>query len=184
MTAPPSKDGSSLSSSKPDHPGQSPLASSLTPAVTKNEYESGSGGAGPVERQQAAAAGVSSSRGLEASSGKQQHQRPWWKTRRAKLACAVVALLLPAFVILLPLGLLGYLRKVGPFSSFNAKGKSSQIPANPLSTIPLMSDPFAIPASITPASPTPAPDQPSVPLSAGPAPTNQPAINAVRNPRC
>lgn len=84
-------------------------------------------------------------------------KRPWWKTRWAIVGYAG-AVLLVLFVVLLVLGLLGYLRKVGPLSSLaSSSSKGSTSPSstsaapNPLTTIPLMSDPFALP----PATPVP-----------------------------
>lgn len=172
MTADPSssKDGSPPSSSSPDNhsptPAPWPLADSHAPAAT------GDGDIGTVERQQEAAGpGISSWRAGSFSSGKQG--RRWWKTRRAKVAFAAGALLLVAFVVLLTLGLLGYLRKVGPFASLINKSTPSQPPANPLSSIPLVADPFAIPPPTAPSTPISTPNS----LTGVVIPTNQPTIN-------
>lgn len=166
------KDGSPSFSSLPDNqsptPAPWPLADSSTPAAI------GDGDNGTVERQQAAEPGISSWMfGPSSSSGK---HGPWWKTRKAKVAFAAGALLLSAFVVLLTLGLLGYLRKVGPFASLMNTSILSQPPANPLSTIPLVADPFAIPPPT--AAPTSTPTLNS--LAGQVIPTNQPTLNAVR----
>lgn len=104
---------------------------------------------------------------------------PWWKTRWAMIGF-VGAVLLVIFVVLLVLGLLGYLRKVGPFArlaSSSSKGtaasnnspllspSSSSVAANPLATIPLMSDPFALPPATATATATAV-------QTAAPVPTN------------
>lgn len=108
-----------------------------------------------------------------------EKQRPWWKTRKAKIGYAVGAVLFVVFVVLLVLGLLGYLRKVGPFASLvgNAnKDTSLSSPPNPLSTINLMSDPFAHPAT----TPTPTTTPLSVPVA--PAATATLSTNTLPNP--
>lgn len=155
---------SSLSSEPRRLTSPPPQAESSTTAV---------GGKDGAAGQQQADTGIHSS----ALEEQQQHQsdkkRPWWKTRRAKLAYAVGALLLVALVVLLTLGLLGYFKKVGPFANLFEK-QAAQSPANPLSTIPLMADPFAT----QPAAPT---STPTVLALAGvPTPTNQPIFQAVR----
>lgn len=110
-------------------------------------------GAGETDAQLSSSSSSSSPVGGGGGGGK---KRPWWKTRWAIVGYAG-AVLLVIFVVLLVLGLLGYLRKVGPLSSLassSSKGStSSSVTAapNPLTTIPLMSDPFALP----PATPVP-----------------------------
>lgn len=126
------------------------------------------------------------------SSGAGKKQTRWWKTRKAVVGFVVGGILLVALVVLLVLGLLGYLRKVGPFASLVHTGSSAATAPNPLSTIPLMSDPFANPpaasdiSTLTPTptpTPTPTITPAQAPLSsvvANPAPTNLPTTNAVR----
>lgn len=117
-----------------------------------------------------------------------KQQLPWFKTRKALISFAVGGLLLVVLVVLLVLGLLGYLRKVGPFASLIQSSSKDSTPANPLSTIPLMSDPFATMSAYTvPSTPTPTliPTLIPTPLSvsvaaAVPTPTNLPTTNAVR----
>lgn len=124
------------------------------------------------------------------SSGDEKKPQPWWKTRKAIAAYGAGAVLLVAFVVLLVLGLLGYLRKVGPFSNLehqDSSSPSSSSPSsfssplagnavpNPLSTIPLMADPFAVPQP-----PPPVPTTP-LPGPVDPTPTNLPTTDAVRN---
>lgn len=130
-------------------------------------------------RRQQADTGVQSADSKDEEQQQQQSEkkRPWWKTRRAKLAYAAGAILLTAFVVLLTLGLLGYLKKVGPFANLLNK-QSTPSPANPLSTIPLMADPFATPP--TSLIPTPTVDSNNNNLAGVATPTNQPIINAVR----
>ncbi|CAN8099347.1 unnamed protein product [Discula destructiva] len=188
MTATPSpKDGSPLSSASRDYrssqtPSPWPLADSPTLPAPAAAAGSDNGGAVVVARQQAREVGPvswvfeGSPSSPSSPSGK---QRPWWKTRGAKAGFAAGALVLAVFVVLLTLGLLGYLRKVGPFASLinNQTTPSSQVPANPLSTIPLVADPFANPPPAAAAVPTP-PTSINVPGVA--IPTNQPTLNAVR----
>lgn len=186
MTAVPSfKDAFPLSSSSPaDHrsqPQEWPLVGSAKPAAL---VVSGVDNGGAVARQQAADSEMAAGEFTSSSSAEKQ-QLPWWKTRRAKLGFAVGALLLVAFVVLLTLGLLGYLRKVGPFGNLlNKDSIFSQPPANPLSTIPLMSDPFANPPAAADSSPTPS----SIALAGLATPTTQPMpmpiINGVRRSCC
>lgn len=109
-------------------------------------------------------------------------QLPWFKTRKALISFAVGGLLLVVLVVLLVLGLLGYLRKVGPFASLIQSSSKDSTPANPLSTIPLMSDPFATMSAYTvPSTPTPITTPLSVSVAAAvPTPTNLPTTNAVR----
>lgn len=188
MTAAPSltstptlKDGSPHASS-PERDSQTPqwpLADSKTPAAGGDD---GGGAAGvqprgvvDEEQQQPT---------LSPSLG--EKQRPWWKTRKAKIGYAVGAVLLVAFVVLLVLGLLGYLRKVGPFASLlgslNKDAISAAPPPNPLSTINLMSDPFANPA----ATPTPNTISLTTPVAAAATPTSTALslTNAVRPTPC
>lgn len=112
------------------------------------------------------------------SSGKGQGKRPWWRTRIAIWSFILAAFLLVVFVVLLTLGLLGYL-KVGSFSSRNteqASSDSEQRPPNPLSTIPLLSEPtftYVAPAP-PPVTVTPAAAAPT------PSPTNLGTLNIVR----
>lgn len=115
-----------------------------------------------------------------------QGKRPWWRRRIAIWSFVAAAVLLVAFVVLLTLGLLGYL-KVGSFSARNtseqASSDSEQRPPNPLSTIPLLSEPtftyvapppppVTVTAAVTPAAVTPA--------AATPIPTNLGTLNIVR----
>lgn len=105
-------------------------------------------------------------------------QLPWFKTRKALISFVVGGLLLIVLVVLLVLGLLGYLRKVGPFAGLIQN--NSKTPANPLSTIPLMSDPFATMSAYTvPSTPTPT-ITPITAAAAAPSPTNLPTTTAVR----
>lgn len=107
MTAVPSpKDASPSSSSSPDHSGPNP-------SPWPRPDSPGTGHSNAVERQQAVEAGAVS---WESQSILSETQRLWWKTRRAKVAYAAGALLLVVFVLLLALGLSGYLRKVGSFA--------------------------------------------------------------------
>lgn len=112
------------------------------------------------------------------ASGKGQGKRPWWRTRIAIWSFILAAFLLVVFVVLLTLGLLGYL-KVGSFSSRNseqASSNSEQRPPNPLSTIPLLSEPtftYVAPAP-PPVTVTPAAAAPT------PSPTNLGTLNIVR----
>lgn len=109
--------------------------------------------------------------------GKGQGKRPWWRRRIAIWSFAVAAVLLVAFVVLLTLGLLGYL-KVGSFSTRNsseqASSDSEQRPPNPLSTIPLLSEP-----TFTYVAPAPPPIT-VTPAAATPIPTNLGTLNIVR----
>lgn len=109
--------------------------------------------------------------------GQGQRKRPWWRRRVAIWSFAVAAVLLVAFVVLLTLGLLGYL-KVGSFSTRNsteqASSDSEQRPPNPLSTIPLLSEP-----TFTYVAPPPPPIT-VTPAAATPAPTNLGTLNIVR----
>lgn len=147
-----------------------PLAEAASPAAA-------GGDDGAAARQQADP-GIQSSVVDDEQLPSEQKQRPWWKTRRAKLAYAAGAVLLVAFVVLLTLGLLGYLKKVGPFATLiNKQSTTPQSPANPLSTIPLMSDPFATMAT---ASTPPTPTSTVMTLAGAATPTNQPTINSVR----
>lgn len=169
MTSAVLKDGSPSSSSTEPHSPTDPLPqteSSSTPAA--------SGGEDGAAGQHNAGTGVQSSV-LDEEQQQQQSgkKRPWWKTRRAMLAFAGGAVLLILFVVLLTLGLLGYLKKVGPFANLFSK-QSTEIPANPLSTIPLMADPFATQTALPTATPT------LMTLAGVPTPTNQPTIQAVR----
>lgn len=118
----------------------------------------------------------------EPGKGEGQGKRPWWRRRIAIWSFVIAAVLLVAFVILLTLGLLGYL-KVGSFSTRNSTGKASsdseQQAPNPLSTIPLLSEPTFTyvappppPITVTPAAVTPA--------AATPSPTNLGTLNIVR----
>lgn len=166
MTSAVLKDGSPLSSSAEPHSPTDPLPqteSSSTPAV---DGEDGAAG------QQHADTGVQSPV-LEEQQQSSVEKRPWWKTRKAMLAFAGGAVLLILFVVLLTLGLLGYLKKVGPFANLFNK-QSTEIPANPLSTIPLMADPFATQTAVPTATPT------LMTLAGVPTPTNQPTLQAVR----
>lgn len=104
-------------------------------------------------------------------------KRPWWKTRKA-LAGYAGGFVLLVFVVLLVLGLLGYLRKVGPLSALGSKSPTASTSSapNPLTTIPLMSDPFALP----PATPVPT-STATVVQTAVPTQTIQPVrINLLR----
>lgn len=109
--------------------------------------------------------------------GHGQAKRPWWRRRVAIWSFAVAAVLLVAFVILLVLGLLGYL-KVGSFSTRNnteqASSDSEQQRPNPLSTIPLLSEP-----TFTYVAPAPPPVT-ITPAAATPTPTNLGTLNTVR----
>lgn len=109
--------------------------------------------------------------------GKGQGRRPWWRRRVALWSFAIAAVLLVAFVVLLTLGLLGYL-KVGSFSTRNsteqASSDSEQRPPNPLSTIPLLSEP-----TFTYVAPPPPPTT-VAPAAAAPTPTNLGTLNIVR----
>lgn len=173
MTSAVLKDGSPSSSSTESHSPTAPLPqteSSSTPAA--------SGGEDGAAGQQHAGTGVQSS--ILEEEEQQQHEQqsakklPWWKTRKAMLAFAGGAVLLVIFVVLLTLGLLGYLKKVGPFANLFNNKQSTEIPANPLSTIPLMADPFATQTALPTAIPT------IMTLAGVPTPTNQPTIQAVR----
>lgn len=121
--------------------------------------------------------------GQQLHSGHGQGKRPWWRRRAAIWSFIVAAVLLVAFVVLLVLGLLGYL-KVGSFSTRNntqqASSDSEQQRPNPLSTIPLLSEPTFTylapappPVTVTPAAATPA--------AATPIPTNLGTLNIVRS---
>lgn len=121
--------------------------------------------------------------GQQLDPGHGQGRRPWWRRRLAIWSFVVAAVLLVAFVVLLVLGLLGYL-KVGSFSTRNntqqASSDSEQQRPNPLSTIPLLSEPtftYVAPAppplTVTPAAVTPA--------AATPIPTNLGTLNIVRS---
>lgn len=107
-----------------------------------------------------------------------QGKRPWWRRRIAMWSFAIAAVLLVAFVVLLTLGLLGYL-KVGSFSTRNSTGQASsdseqQRPPNPLSTIPLLSEP-----TFTYVAPAPPPVTVTA-AAATPLPTNLGTLNIVR----
>lgn len=173
MTAAVPEDGSSLSSSAgprsqtPPWPLAEPCPAPAAAAAAAADGKD----AGAARQQQEANTGVQSWLFEGQQSGK---KRRWWATRRAKMGFAAGAVLLAAFVVLLTLGLLGYLKKVGPFASLiNNHQSTPEPPANPLSTIPLMSDPFATPAT----APTPTPTSQNF-LGVA-TPTNQPTINAV-----
>lgn len=111
--------------------------------------------------------------------GHGQAKRPWWRRRVAIWSFAVAAVLLVAFVILLVLGLLGYL-KVGSFSTRNnteqASSDSEQQRPNPLSTIPLLSEP-----TFTYVAPAPPPVTVTPAAAATPTPTNLGTLNIVRS---
>lgn len=113
----------------------------------------------------------------EPEPGRAQGKRPWWRRRVAIWSFAAAAVLLVAFVVLLVLGLLGYL-KVGSFSTRNsteqASSDSEQRPPNPLSTIPLLSEP-----TFTYVAPPPPPIT-VTPAAATPIPTNLGTLNIVR----
>lgn len=194
------KDGSPKSLTNPRY-SQTPQ----WPLIDNNPSPAASGGDGgdAVGRQHEVLRGVQQPRGGAVGDEEQQQQQqpppsspgagkkqaPWWKTRKAVVSFAVGGVLLVALVVLLVLGLLGYLRKVGPFASLVQNGSSAATAPNPLSTIPLMSDPFANPpatSNIPIPIPTPTPSSTiaqaplSVSVVANPAPTNLPTINAVR----
>lgn len=148
----------------------------------------GAGTDSDVEQQQGALSSGAGAGDAAAAggAGSGTRQMPWWKTRKAMWSFAAGGVLLVVLVVLLVLGLLGYLRKVGPFASLVQSASSASTASNPLSTIPLMSDPFANPSSssstaiIPSATPTLAQSLPSVSVVSNPGPTNLPTINAVR----
>lgn len=168
MTSAVLEDGPPLSSSTEARGQASPSLHAESSTSAKGRED----GAAGQEQQQQMETGVQHPV-LEEQQQQSQKKRPWWKSRKAKLAYAVGALLLVAFVVLLTLGLLGYLKKVGPFAHIFNK-ESTQSPANPLSTIPLMADPFATQAAAPTATPS------LLTLAGVPTPTNQPTIQAVR----
>lgn len=176
-----------------------PLPPSETGTVTKSS----------LEDEEAHAGGILPQAGGQVNHGQLNHPQessslspppppitnktvvPWWRTRKAKIAYGVGAALLVVLVILLVLGLLGYLRKVGPLASLNHSSEDSSaqqqaqqptavVPPNPLSTIPFLSDPFALP----PGAATPPPSVAPVVPAATPTPTNLPTINAVSFGAC
>lgn len=109
--------------------------------------------------------------GVGAGAGGGRPKRPWWKNRW--LLVGAGTFLIVIFIVLLVLGLLGYLRKVGPFApslapAASRKGSASSLssfsaPENPLSTIPLLSDPFATPVSTPAAAALPTTAVPALP---------------------
>jgi hypothetical protein len=125
-----------------------------------------------------------------AEQGAQAQQRPWWRRRVAIWSFVVAAVLLVALVVLLVLGLLGYL-KVGSFSTRTKTPQASSDPdqqrPNPLSTIPLLSEPtftylppVPVPAPAPASAPAPAPPPITVPPAAAtPTPTNIGTLNIV-----
>ncbi|PSR77694.1 hypothetical protein BD289DRAFT_445051 [Coniella lustricola] len=155
----PVKDGSPLSSSASFETPQWPLRDHLVDRQLDEDARAAGLPTEPDERQQPASV-----------LGKDQPRatRPWWKTRKVLIAYAVAAVLVVVAVVLLALGLLGYLRKVGPFSHLfsasSSSSSSSSSPPNPLSTIPLMADPYATPSSSA-----------SISGLVGPTPTSLPA---------
>lgn len=166
MTSAVLKDGTPSSSSTEPHSPNDPLPQ--TESFSTRAVDGQDGAAG----QQNVDTGVQSPV-LEEQQQPSLEKRPWWKTRKAMLAFAGGAVLLILFVVLLTLGLLGYLKKVGPFANLFNK-QSTEIPANPLSTIPLMADPFATQTAVPTATPT------LMTLAGVPTPTNQPTLQAVR----
>lgn len=112
-----------------------------------------------------------------------QRKRPWWRRRIAIWSFVAAAVLLVAFVILLTLGLLGYL-KVGSFSTRNSTGQASsdseQRPPNPLSTIPLLSEPTFTYVAPPPPPVTAVTVATVAPAAATPVPTNLGTLNIVR----
>lgn len=168
----PDKDyGSPLSSSASFETPQWPLRDNLaSPSYDPDNGNNGLGrqpdedarglSTGPDERQQPASP-------PPAAAGA---RRPWWKTRKALIAYAVAAVLLVVFVVLLVLGLEGYLHKVGPFS--HLFGTSSSLdkasfspPPNPLSTIPLVADPYGTPSASISVLVDPTPTSPPVTMT-------------------
>lgn len=126
------------------------------------------------QQQQPPGQGEGKAKGIGIGNGK----RPWWRTRIAIWSFVLAAVLLVVFVVLLVLGLLGYL-KVGSFSSRNtteqASSDSEQRPPNPLSTIPLLSEP-----TFTYVAPAPPPAATVASTVAAPSPTNFGTLNIVR----
>lgn len=150
-------------------PGPGPRAGSIDDADHARQHDTSELGGQQQRRQQ--------QQKPEPEPGLGQGKRPWWRRRIAIWSFAVAAVLLVAFIVLLTLGLLGYL-KVGSFSTRNsseqASSDSEQRPPNPLSTIPLLSEP-----TFTYVAPAPPPIT-VTPAAATPIPTNLGTLNIVR----